>query len=123
MRSICIYKARITNTDNKETKTYIGVTGNDFKTRYQNHCKSLNNKKSLNETELSKHIWNLKDNKRKYTIAWDIIKQIPSCKAGSRKCRLCFEEKLLILKRQGKNILNRRSELFSKCRHVTKHFL
>ena len=121
LQTSILYKARITTTDNNETKTYIGITGNNFKTRYRNHCKSLN-KKYLNETKLSKHICNLKDNKCKYTTAWDIIKEIP-CKAGSRKCRLCLEEKLFILKRQGKNILNRWSELFSKCRHVTKHFL
>ena len=41
-------------TDNNETWTYIGITANDFKTRYQN------NKKYHNETELSKHTWQFK---------------------------------------------------------------
>ena len=102
-------------------RTYIGVTGDNFKTRYRNHCKSLNNRKYKNETELSKHVWNLKDNKCEYTIAWDIIRQIPTRGTGPRKCRLCLEEKLLILKGRRKNILNKRSELFNKCRHVNKH--
>ena len=57
VKGICLqtsvpYKARVTTTDNIETKIYIGVTGNDFQTRYQNHCKSLNNEKYLNKTEL-----------------------------------------------------------------------
>ena len=102
LKTNVIYKAEVTTTDNNETRTYIGVTANDFKTRYRNHSKSLNNKIYHNETELSKHIWQLKDNKRKYTIKWEIIKQLPSCKAGFRKCRLCLEEKLLILKGRKK---------------------
>ena len=39
---------------------YVGVTPNDFKTRYRNHLKSLRNEKYKPETELSKHVWNLK---------------------------------------------------------------
>ena len=118
-----VYKAEVTTTDNNETKSYIGVTANAFKTRFRNHTKSLNNKKYRNETELSKYIWQLKDSKRVHKIKWAIIKQIPSCKAGQRKCCLCLEEKLFILKGRNKNILNKRSELFNKCRHVTKHHL
>ena len=56
-----VYKGDITTTDNNETKTYIGVTANEFKTRFQNHTKSIN-KKYQNETELSKYIWQLRDN-------------------------------------------------------------
>ena len=63
----------------------------------------------------------VKGNKREYTIAWDIIRQIPTRGTGPRKCRLCLEEKLLILKGRRKNILNKRSELFNKCRHANKH--
>ena len=110
-----VYQAKVTATDNNETKTYIGVTANDFKARYRNHQKSLNNRRYQNETELSKHVWHLKDTKRAFNIKWRIIKQIP---AGTRKCPLCSQEKLLILKGRKKNILNKRSELFSKCRHV-----
>ena len=34
-----------------------------------------------------------------------------------------MEEKLLFMKAKKKNFLNKRSELLSKCRHVTKHQL
>ena len=102
-----VYQVEVTATDNIETKTYIGVTANDFK--------ALNNRRYQNETELSKHVWHLKDTKRAFNIKWSIIKQIPT---GTRKCPLCLEEKLLILKGRKKNILNKLSELFSKCRHV-----
>ena len=99
LQTSLVYKADSTTTDNNITKSYIGVITNDFKTRYRNQ----------NETELSKYIWKLKNDKRTFVIKWGIVKQIP---AGSRKCRLCLEEKLLILKGRNKNILN-------KCRHVT----
>ena len=49
-------KADITTTDNNETKTYIGVTANEFNTRFRNHTKSINNRKYQNKTELSKYI-------------------------------------------------------------------
>ncbi len=112
-----VYKADITTTDNNDTKSYIGVTSNDFKTRYRNHCKSINNNKYRNETELSKYIWKLKENGRNYTIKWGIIKHFTT-PANSRKCLLCLEEKLLILKSR-KKLLNKRSDLFNTCRRVT----
>ena len=112
-----VYKADITTTDNNDTKTYIGVTSNDFKTRYRNHCKSINNIKYRNETELSKHIWQIKENGRSYEVKWGIIKQFTT-PVNSKKCYLCLEEKLLILKSR-KKLLNKRSDLFNTCRHVT----
>ena len=41
------------------TSSYVGMTGNNIKTRYYNHIKSLRNKRYKNETELSKFIWKL----------------------------------------------------------------
>ena len=49
------------------TSSYVGMTGNSFKTRYYNHIKSFKNKRYKNETELSKYIWKLKEKeKNKY---------------------------------------------------------
>ena len=103
--------------DDNARQTYIGVTANDFKTRYRNHLKSLRNEKYKHENELSKHFWNLKKENRQFSIRW-AIKQIPAGRNGKRNCTLCLEEKLMIMKGRSKNILNRRSEMFSKCRHV-----
>ena len=113
-----VYKAEVTSTDNNTTQTYIGVTANDFKTRYRNHLKSLRNEKYKHETELSKHVWNLKKENRQFSIRWTIVKQTPAGRNGKRNCALCLEEKLMIMKGRSKNILNRRSEIFTKCRHV-----
>ena len=113
-----VYKAEVTSTDNNTTQAYIGVTVNDFKTRYRNHLKSLRNEKYKHETELSKHVWNLKKENRQFSIRWAIVKQTPAGRNGKRNCALCLEEKLMIMKGRSKNILNRRSEIFTNCRHV-----
>ena len=39
-----------------------GLTENNFKTRYRNHTSSFRHAKDRNSTELSKHIWTIKDN-------------------------------------------------------------
>ena len=39
-----------------------GLAESDFKTRYRNHTASFCHAKHRNSTELSKHIWTLKDN-------------------------------------------------------------
>ena len=59
-----VYKAEVTSTDDNTTQTYIGVTANDFKATYRNLLKSLGIEKYKHETELSKHVWNLKKENR-----------------------------------------------------------
>ena len=93
-----VYKAEVTSTDDNTTQTYIGLTANDFKTRYRNHLKSLRNEKYKHETELSKHVWNLKKENRQFSIRWAIVKQTPAGRKGKRNCALCLEEKLMIMK-------------------------
>ena len=79
--------------------------------------------KYSNDTELSKYVWKLKTENRRFDITRSIIKKVPAYKVGSRRCDQCLEEKLQLMKGRKKNLLNKRSELFSKCQHVTKHLL
>ena len=109
--------------DNGETKAYIGLTSNELKSRYRNHLKSFRHQKYSNDTELSKYVWGLKTENRRFNITWSIIKKVPAYKVGSRRCNLCLKKKLQLMKGRKKTFLNKRSELFSKCRHVTKHLL
>ena len=44
--------------------------------RYQNHTASFRHQSKRNETELSKHIWALKDNNKPFNMKWRIIKQL-----------------------------------------------
>ena len=57
-----VYQAMVT-TENT-TETYIGLTATNFKARYGNHQMSFRYEKRKSETELSKHIWQLKGKTR-----------------------------------------------------------
>ncbi len=95
-----------------------------FKERYRNHIKSFNHKRYSNDTELSKYIWKLKDNKQDFDITWSVLKQSISYTGGSKRCNLCLEEKLCILKDKNKqNLLNKKSEIVSTCNHRKKHLI
>ena len=115
-----IYRANITTVDNGETKYYIGMTANPLKERYRNHTKSFKDKKYANETELSKYIWDLKEKERVFTIKWEFWKRVATYTIRTRPYNLCLEEKLFILKADKRTLLNKRSELVSKCRHQNK---
>ena len=73
LQSSLIYQATVTRKDNSTTVTYIGLTENDFKTRYRNHSASFRQTKLWNSTELSKHIWTLKENNINHYNSWRIL--------------------------------------------------
>jgi hypothetical protein len=98
------------------------MTGNTFKQRLYNHNKSFNNVTYRNNTQISKYVWNLKEKQQDFTINWSILKRAASYSSGGKRCNLCLQEKLCILKADKSNLLNRRRELFSKCVHQ-KRFL
>ena len=79
-----------------------------------------NDKKYANETELPKYIWDLKVKKRVSTIKLEILKRAATYMIWARRCNLCMEEKLSILKANKRSFLNKRSELVSKCRQQNK---
>ena len=114
-----VYEAEVTS-DDGEMKKYIGMTANTFKERFYNHKKSFTNDKYEKETELSKHVWNLKKSNKQYSISWSIIKRAAAFAPGMSRCNLCIEEKLCIMQYEGRNLLNKRSEIFAKCRHREK---
>ena len=53
------------------------------------------------------HTWHLKQNKTDFTIKWSIIKKSISYTGGSKRCNLCLEEKLNILKEKDNCLLNK----------------
>ena len=120
LSSNIVYKAVVTSAGEGETKEYIGMTATTFKTRYRNHKKSFNYTRYEKDTALSKHIWELKRSNKSYTIIWSILKRASSYQPGRTRCNLCIEEKLCILQDGGRNLLNKRSEIFAKCRHREK---
>ena len=63
--SSLIYQATVTRHDNNREESYLGLTVNTFKTRYNGHTSSFRNEKYRNATTLSNYIWTLKDKKDK----------------------------------------------------------
>ena len=111
-----IYKANVeTNDDNK---IYIGSTGDTFKRRYYNHIASFKDRKKELSTELSKYIWQLKDNKSSFKITWSISRHARYFKPNVRGlCSICNMERITIARADKKKMLNKRSELTGKCKH------
>ena len=116
--SAVIYKATV-STD-QEARFYIGATETTFKTRYNNHKQSLEKREKINETTLSKYIWDLKDKNTTYAIKWEIIQRSTPYRCGTRFCQLCLCEKYCILTSDPVSCLNKNSELLQKCRHKNK---
>ena len=123
LQSSVIYQATVTRNDNNTSETYIGLTENEFKTRYRNHTASFRHAKHRNSTELSKHIWTLKDSNIDHSISWRIISSSSPYNSSSKRCNLCLKEKFLIICRPDLSSLNKRNELVSSCRHRNKALL
>ena len=123
-QSSVIYKYDV-SAPNLPTKVYIGLTEKDFKTRWNSHKLSFNNKKYKNSTALSTHVWELKETHDVVPILkWSIVKHARSYSINARSCALCLQEKYEILNYPIKcSLLNKRSELIAKCRHTNKFLL
>lgn len=83
---------------------------------------SFKNRKYSHDTVLSKHIWDLKERGNDYKTNWRIIKRASAYKGKPSRCNLCLAEKLCILTAQNASLLNKKSELVTKCRHENKFF-
>ena len=121
MTNNIVYRATVSSTQGD--KTYIGISGTDFKKRLYNHKASFTNNSKKNATALSKHIWNLKDSNTVYDIKWEVVKQCKSYSNITKRCNLCLWEKYFILKADKSTSLNSRSEFISTCRHKRKFYL
>ena len=107
-----VYKATVTETDTKKQETYIGLTENEFKTRFNLHKSSFKLEHKRTTTTLSDHIWKLKKNNTDFNIKWEIIKNVKPYAPGEKICKLCI----------SKPSLNKRTEIFGHCVH-RKQFL
>ena len=68
LTSSVIYNANVTTESDAAGMNYIGLTEGTFKQRYTQHKLSFRNRNYSNSTELSKHIWMLKDSNTNYKI-------------------------------------------------------
>ena len=77
----------------------------------------------MNETELSKHVWNLKDHGLDSNLSRGMHKMASPYQCSSKRCDLCLPEKVSIICADPDTLLNKRTELISKCRHRNKFLL
>ena len=109
-----MYQATVTTRDMNET--YIGLTANQFKTRYRNHQMSFRHEKRKNETKLSKHLWQLKEEGKEFKIMWKILTKAKPY-TNITKRNLCTTKKFFLITKPHMATLNKRNELVSTCRH------
>ena len=121
--SSLIYQATVTRHDNNKEESYIGLTDNTFKTRYNGHTSSFRNEQYRNATTLSNYIWTLKDKNINYSLKWKIIDRGRAYQPSGKNCGLCDLEKFYIISRPELASLNQRNELATSCRHRKKHLL
>ena len=110
---------------NKPEKVYLGLTEGPWKQRSYGHKFSFSNKKYAHSTALLKYVWDCKDKiKQTPEISWKIVKSAPAYTNTSKRCVLCLEEKMAIITYPDQEkLLNKRSELISKCSHENKFLL
>ena len=108
-----VYQATVT-LPNKETKTYIGQTSTDFKSRLSTHKHSFINP-NVNQTRLSKYIHKLKREGIEPDVTWKMIDRGKPYSPVTGVCQLCVKEAFYILFRPELAELNSRSEIFSNC--------
>ena len=68
-----VYKAGTSS--NSTTKLYFGSCSTDFRTRYSNHKHSFTHRNRRIAIELSKEIWQAKDNGIELSIKWSLFLQ------------------------------------------------
>ena len=119
-----IYKC-IASTSGQPDKVYLGTAEGDFQKKYFNHISSFKNETETNKTTLSKCIWEQKQTHNiTPTLKWYIAISVPSYSNITKSCMLCLHEKFEILTYSNQDeLLNKRSELVSKCRHIYKYLL
>ena len=71
----------------------------------------------MNETELSKHVSNLKDHGFDNNLSWEISKNSSPYQWGLKRWQLYLSENVSIICADPDTLLNKRTELISKYRH------
>ena len=120
---IIVYRADVTNNKTEEHKYYYGISDPPFKDHYKNHETSFRHRSHLTNSDLSKYYWKLLDNDIVPTIKFSIAKRVKG-NTFINNCNLCLSEKAFIIRNlDDVNMLNKRSEFISKCRHINKQLL
>ena len=103
-------------------KVYLGTAKGHFKQRCYNHKKSFRNRKYANKASLSKYIWEINDKHNiRPNLMCCIVKSVSDYSNILKRCMMCLYEKHEILNHPvEEELLNKSSEVISKCWHVHK---
>ena len=96
------------------------MTEDSFKNRVQSHYTSFNNPAYKHEPSLSTYIWKLQEKNKTYQLYWEILEKVPKYRPGNVFCNVCTSETLWIIAGDGPDLLNKKEEFVSKCRHKRK---
>ena len=120
---IIVYRADVTNKRIDEHKYYYGISDTPFKEGYENDKTSFRHRSHQIASDLSKYYWKLVNNGAVPTIKFSIAKRVKG-NTFINNCNLCLSEKAFIIRNlDDVNMLNKRSEFISKCRHINKRLL
>ena len=116
---------------NNNSYGYWGSTANTFKERFNGHKQDMRNEDKPG-TALSSKVHELKRTGVDHQIRWYIANKCHTLKPGQPICDVCITEKTRILlghKEPHPNLphncqfLNKRSEIYAKCRHRARIML
>ena len=110
-----VYQVTVTVEDGW-VEHYVGVAAN-FKSRFRGHRTSLNNPAYKNKSTLSTFVWKLKEEEKNFNLKWRIIDKAPRYNPMTKRCNLCNKERFYIMYRPQMATLNKRSEIYTACRH------
>ena len=117
-----LYQVDISS-ENFQTKIYYGISEKNLRTRYSNHKKLFNHEKHKNGKQLSNELWKIKASKEESLLVWKGLGQHQPYNVNTKRCLLYLNEKLQIAVFRGNNMLNKRTEVISKCRQENKYAL
>ena len=120
-----VYCGEVIKKNEENGRNYIGCTEKTWKDRQYKHRNSFKDLSKRNASQLSNYIWELKDNGvciNDINFKWSVIDHAPAYINGTGKCNLCLTEKYNIIM-SPLELINKRSELISKCRHENKFYL
>ena len=119
-----VYNCKIEEDNNDEVREYIGATSDTMKGRINGHNTTFRYSNLRTKSALAGHVWNLKDANKGFRLIWGKEMNAQSYLPEMGYCNLCLCEKYLILKNhKDRKLVNKRREIFNKCRHRNKFLL
>ena len=103
------------------SQKYVGLAATTFYRRHQNHKTTFKLRSHETKSELSKHIWQLKDKDIKFDLSWKIMDRAPKFTPTSKTCKLCTLERYYLICKKESYSLNKNIEFGDECMH--KRFL